>query len=330
MAQSPAGRHRLKGVRLASPRQSPSDGVYASAADLAGLENAARNFSLSSRQPIHSLLSGRWASRIRGRGLAFEELRQYFPGDDIRAMDWRVTARTGKPFVRVYTEEKDRPTLIVVDQRINMFFGTRRAVKSVAAAEVAALGAWRALAQGDRVGGVVFNDERIDEIRPHRSNRAVMRLLEAVAAQNALLQADTPARRNQAQLDLALTAATKIVDHDHLVVIVSDFDGHGPHTRDLLLRLATHNNVVALFVYDPFLTDLPNSLDLVVSDGQLQVELRRGARNSIVDYAHGYAKTVLAREKEIDVPVLPISAAEDTAEQIRKLLGHPVAERRRR
>jgi len=74
------------------------------------------------RQPVHSLLSGRHGSRVRGRGLAFEELRQYLPGDDIRTMDWRVTARTGSPFVRVYTEEKDRPALFVVDQRISMFF----------------------------------------------------------------------------------------------------------------------------------------------------------------------------------------------------------------
>ena len=76
---------------------------------------------------MHSLLSGRHGSRVAGRGLAFEELRQYLPGDDIRTIDWRVTARTGKPFVRVYTEEKDRPGSDRVDQRINMFFGYARA-----------------------------------------------------------------------------------------------------------------------------------------------------------------------------------------------------------
>ena len=95
------------------------------------------DFHFRPRQPVHSLLAGRHASRLRGRGLAFEELRPYLPGDDIRTMDWHVTARTGKPHVRVYTEEKDRPVLLVVDQRQNMFFGSKRAMKSVAAAEAA-------------------------------------------------------------------------------------------------------------------------------------------------------------------------------------------------
>jgi uncharacterized protein (DUF58 family) len=323
--------HRSKGVRrLGSPPPADTAGVYVSNADLAGLQHKARDFSFLPRQPIHSVLSGRHASRVRGRGLAFEELRQYFPGDDIRTMDWRVTARTGKPFVRVYAEEKDRPTLFIVDQRINMFFGTRRAMKSVAAAEVAALGAWRVLAQGDRVGGIVFNDERIEEVRPHRSKTAAMRFFEMVANQNAMLNADSEAQRNQRQLDAALAAAAEIVGHDFLVVIASDFDGHGPDTRDLLLRLAAHNDVVAALIYDPFLVELPSSLELVVSDGELQVELRRGARKSVIDYAHGYAKDILAWEREIGVPVLPISAAEDTAVQIRRLLGRISADNRRR
>lgn len=331
MGLSLAALHRTKGIR--PPRWTRHDGpsgVYATVAELAALKHAARDFSFLPRQPIHSLLSGRHGSRVRGRGLAFEELRQYFPGDDIRTMDWRVTARTGKPFVRVYAEEKDRPALFLVDQRINMFFGTRRAMKSVAAAEVVALGAWRVLAQDDRVGGFVFNDERVDEVKPHRSSAAVMRLLETLAKQNALLRADSPAQRNHAQLDAVLETAAKVADHDHLIVIASDFDGHGPRTRDLLLRLAAHNDVLAVLVYDPFLLELPSSLELVVSDGELQVELRHGARKSILDYAHGYGKTILAWEREIGVPVLPLSAAKDTAQQIRRLLGQEAAEQRRR
>ena len=79
---------------------------------------------------------------LRGRGFDFEEIRRYLPGDDIRSIDWRVTARTGKPHLRVFTEERDRPVILVVDQRRSMFFGSRRALKSVVAAETAALAAW--------------------------------------------------------------------------------------------------------------------------------------------------------------------------------------------
>ena len=332
MAFSLAALHRSKGVRQPKPRTpATASGVYVSAADLAQLEHAARDFGFLPRQPVHSLLSGRRASRVRGRGLAFEELRQYVPGDDIRSMDWRVTARTGTPHVRVYTEEKDRPALFIVDQRINMFFGTRRAMKSVAAAEVAALGAWRVLSQGDRVGGFVFNDERIDTLRPHRSRYAAIRLLEAIAAQNAALRADTPMQHQPSQLDAVLEAAAQAAPHDHLVFIASDFDGATERTRDALLRLALHNDVVAALIYDPFLLHLPASGELVVSDGELQVELRVGAtqaRRGIAEFADARGRMILGWQRELGISVLPLSAAEETAPQLRKLLGQSLQRRR--
>lgn len=146
-----------------------TDGAYVSVDNLVALESIASDLTFLRKAPVRRFLAGRHESRMRGRGLSFEELRTYMPGDDIRTIDWRVTARTGQPFVRVYNEEKDRPALIIVDQRTNMFFGSRRSMKSVAAAEVAALCAWRVMALGDRVGGVVFNDLKQEAIRPHRS-----------------------------------------------------------------------------------------------------------------------------------------------------------------
>ena len=109
-------------------------GIYADLAELVRMQYKARGYSFLPRQPVHSVLAGRHASRLRGRGLNFEEIRRYLPGDDIRNMDWRVTARTRKPHVRVYTEERDHPILLLIDQRQNMFFGSRRAMKSVVAA----------------------------------------------------------------------------------------------------------------------------------------------------------------------------------------------------
>jgi uncharacterized protein (DUF58 family) len=327
---SKAALRRSKGIQQAT---AVSSGVYAKAADLAALETAARDFSFLTRQPIRSLLSGRHGSRVRGRGLAFEELRLYVPGDDTRTMDWRVTARTGKPYVRVYTEEKDRPCLFLVDQRINMFFGTKRSMKSVAAAEIAALGAWRALHDDDRVGGLVFNDGRIDDVRPHRSREAVMRLLETIAAQNGELRSDSGVPRTPSQLDAALDAAARAAGHGYLVVVVSDFDGQSAATRDLLLRLSLHNDVIAILVYDPFLVNLPPSGDLVVSNGELQVELgleRGRTRQSLLDFSSERGKEILSWQSDIGVPVLPISAAEETAPQLRRLLGLAAASRRQR
>jgi uncharacterized protein (DUF58 family) len=322
---------RSAGIHRHPPIDTGDTGVYATVADLASFEAAARDFGFVRNQPARSVLAGRHGSRIHGRGLAFDELRRYLPGDDIRSMDWRVTARTGKPHVRVFTEERDRPTLIIVDQRINMFFGSVRAMKSVAAAEVAALCAWRVLGQGDRVGALVFNDTRIDRFRPARSHGAVMRILGAIATQNAELHAESGTARTSPQLDVALEAAAATEPHDNLVIVISDFDGHGVGTRRLLSQLAGRNDVVAALVYDPFLLKLPKSGEIVVSDGELQIEIGfadTSLRRNLADMADEQAEEILRWRREIGVPVLPISAAEDTATQIRRMLGQ-AAERRR-
>jgi len=119
----------------------PDPRIHADLAHLAGLEGRARGFDFLPRQPVGSALSGRRAARVRGRGLEFLEIRGYLPGDDVRAIDWKVTARTGAPHVRVTQEERDRPALILLDQRQAMFFGTVHAMKSSTAAEIAALAA---------------------------------------------------------------------------------------------------------------------------------------------------------------------------------------------
>jgi uncharacterized protein (DUF58 family) len=134
--------------------------------DLVRLKGRAKGFSFLPRQPVHSVLAGRHASRLRGRGLDFEELRHYQYGDDPRSMDWLATARLGSPYVRVFTEERDREVLLLVDHRLTMFFGSRRAMKSLAAAEVAALAAWRVWRSDRRAGVLRRRHPRIFARRP--------------------------------------------------------------------------------------------------------------------------------------------------------------------
>ena len=208
-------------------------------AHLRALEGRAKAIRFLPRQPARSVLNGRHASRLRGRGLNFEELRGYLPGGDVRSIDWKVTARTGEPHVRVYTEERDRPALLLVDQRMAMFFGSRLSMKSVTAAEAAALAAFRILDQGDRVGGIVFGNASIAEIRPQRSRGAVDRLLAALAEANARLRADAPTVPPM-PLDDVLTAAARIARRDHLVILLSDFDGLDERTALLLGGLGRH------------------------------------------------------------------------------------------
>jgi len=306
-------------------------GAYTDLDSLVALQYKAGGFSLRHTQPVHSLLFGRRASHVRGRGLDFEELRGYIAGDDVRSIDWRVTARMRKPFVRVYSEERDRPTVLVVDQRINMFFGSRVSMKSVVAAEVAALAAWRVVRQGDRVGAFVFNDDSIEDIRIHRSRATVLRILDSIVRQNRLLRSDFSSPPRPERLNEVLNSVTRVCSHDALVLIISDFDGADETTRDLLLHLSQSNDVICCLAYDPFAVKLPSYEELVVSNGELQVELQlnqQKVRKSLVEASDKRMRAILSWQPELGIPVLPLSTAEDVAQQIRHLLGK-VADRRK-
>jgi uncharacterized protein (DUF58 family) len=296
-----------------------SDGlVYVSLAQLMALEFKARDLSFIARQPRGSILAGNHASRLRGRGLNFDELRRYQPGDDLRHLDWRASLRTGKPVVRTFTEERDRPALIVVDQRMSMFFGSQRSFKSAVAAELAALTAWIVFNAGDRVGGLVFNDQRIDCIAPLRSRKRVEALFSRIVEQNQALNAANPDAEDEDQLDKALQRCVALAGHDHLICIVSDFAGAGERTLQLMRQLAAHNDVIALQVYDPLALKLPSNGRLLVTQGQLQVELaveKRSVHQPLGDYLGGRLKDVATLLRRSQVPLMMFSTAEEAHAQ---------------
>ncbi|MGO4331617.1 DUF58 domain-containing protein [Cupriavidus sp. 2TAF22] len=299
--------------------------VWVDVAHLARLEHAVRDLGFTMRQPHASVLAGKHGSRIRGRGLNFEELRGYRQGDDIRHLDWRASLRAGRALVRAYTEERDLPVLLVVDQRMPMFFGSRRAMKSVLAAEFAALCAWMALQAGDRVGAVVFNDSDTTLVRPLRSRARVQAVLGAVAGMNQALHAGSTARPVYGQLDRALERALQVAAHDHLVCVVSDFAGAGQRTQDLLRQLSSHNSVIAALVFDPMFQAVPHHTGrMVVTEGELQVELDMGARTvrePIESFFTGRLHEVTALLKRSGVPMMAIDTEGEALAQLRHLLG---------
>lgn len=314
-------------MKPAAPARPATPGVYASLDALMRLQFHARGFSFLPRQPIHSLLAGRHASRLRGRGLDFDEIRRYQPGDDIRQIDWKVTVRTRKTHTRVFNEERERSVLLVVDQRLTMFFGSVRDMKSVTAAEVAALAAWRVLAQQDRVGALVFNDAEIAEVRPQRSRRSVMQILHAVLEQNhALALNDNAAgrRANAGMFNEALRRCERLAKHDCLVCIISDGAGHDEETRRLMTRIAQHNDVLFVFIFDPLEADLPDAGTLVFGDGARQLEIDSGNRGLRERFRDGFAAERAAGRRFLlqrETPVLPLSTAQGVVEQLRHQLG---------
>ncbi|MCO8120769.1 DUF58 domain-containing protein [Stieleria sp. TO1_6] len=303
---------------------SAAPGVYAQLSDLIRLRAHARGFSFLPRQPLHSVLAGQHASRLRGRGLDFEEIRRYQVGDDIRQIDWKVTARTRKTHSRVYTEERERTTLLLVDQRISMFFGSVKNMKSVTAAQAAALGAWRVLAQKDRVGALVFNDSTIEEIRPRRSESTVLQIFHHIIQQNHALSVDSDARANPEMFNEVLRRADRLTKHDCLVCIISDGSGQNEETRHLLTRIAQHNDVLFAFVHDPLEAQLPSAGTLVFGDGQQQLEVNTNSRDLHDGFQADFAAQRAAGRKFLlqrETPVIPLSTAEDVSQQIRRQLG---------
>ncbi|MEM6634711.1 MAG: DUF58 domain-containing protein [Pseudomonadota bacterium] len=322
--QDRAARIRTGMVPQAATRAKALDTrVSINLAHLRGLEHQAKALTFLPRQPARSAMNGRHASRLRGRGLNFEELREYLPSDDVCAIDWKVTARTGRPHVRVFTEERDRPALIVVDQRMSMYFGSRLNMKSVTAAECAALVAFRILDQGDRVGGIVFGDEVIAEIRPKRSRTALNRFLAVLAEANRLLRPDAPSI-DPVPMNAVLRAVVRIAPRNHLIIILSDFAEIDETTKKLVTAIARHNDLVLGLVSDPYADALPRNAQLAVSDGRLQIAIDTqdgDIHRTVTDLVRGRIATILDWQRALGVPVLPLTTAEDSLSQMRRLMG---------
>lgn len=299
-------------------------GVHTSLKRLISLRYHARGFSYIPKQPVHSVLAGRKRSRLRGRGLDFDELRHYRPGDDIRTMDWRVTRRMGSPFVRVYTEEKDRPVWLVVDQRVSMFFGSRRQMKSVAAAEAAALTAWRVIAAGDRVGALLFNDSQQTYARPSRAANSMMRWLDQMASMNQALGSRLASTTTASGLEEALSTLQRHISHDGLVIIISDFEGWDERCLTRLKDIRQRNDVIAAVVTDPLEHSVESADKLIVSDGYYQLAVAKESDETQRRFRQAFQRRLTDLTEDLKrhaIPLIPITTTTDVATQLQRQLG---------
>jgi len=224
-----------------------------------------------------ALMAGAHLSRFQGRGVEFDEVRAYQPGDDIRSMDWRVTARTGKPHTKLFREERERPALVLVDMRPAMFFATRGALKAVIAAECASLLAWSVMQQGDRIGSLIFAGETTEQqlAKPVRGRRGVLRMLGNVVNHPHWQQRSVPGHDGES-LYAMLQRASHAARTGSLIMLVSDARGMDDNSVSLLQRLLRHHTVVFVLIYDAFEVDMPNVGQLQASDGQQQRNLDTG------------------------------------------------------
>jgi uncharacterized protein (DUF58 family) len=227
--------------------------VHVEVADLLALRNSAKLLSLRS-VARRSVQSGTRRSAFRARGMDYEESRRYQVGDDMRNLDWRVTARTGKPYTKLFREERERPVLICVDLGPGMFFATRGVFKAVMAARCAALLSWAALAHGDRIGGLVFGGPGHIERRPARGKHGVLRVLSDIASP---LHWDGEHERRDDAFDDAVRRVVHVARPGSLVVLVSDFERLDDNNLALLKRVSVHSDLLNILVCDPLEQALP-------------------------------------------------------------------------
>ena len=284
-------------------------GIHITLDELIHARRPAQHLRLPPRNAARAQRGGGHLSRFRGRGIDFDEVRVYQPGDDIRSMDWRVTARTGRPHTKVFREERERPVLFAVDLGASMQFGTRVAFKSVTAAKAAAFWAWCAARHGDRVGGVLLREHDSVDCKPRVGPAGVLRLLHALA-EPVIPSTATPTQGVEQMLQ-----RLRLVAHPgSLIVWISDFQGlHAGHAA-ALSELRQHSELVAVQIYDMLEAQLPPPGRYSVSDGHQSLvfdtadpALRNTYQQHFTQHTHAL-KSLLS---ELSIHLLRIATHED-------------------
>lgn len=289
---------------------------------LIGLHRDAKRIPLIASR-VKAQISGGHLSAFRGRGMEYYESRPYQSGDDIRSIDWRVTARSGRTHTKMYREERERPVLVCVDLCRTMFFGTRTCFKSVLASKLAALLAWSSVHYGDRVGGLIFSETHHLEFRPRRGKAAALHLIQQLASHPAWSQQQDTTSGQGAGSE-ALNRIRHVIRPGSLVILVSDFRFLDDSCRIHLSQLARHNDVVLLFTHDPLEQALPPSGKYRLTDGDIDVTLDSANALSRDHYAQRFTthyEALLNLCKQLQLLLLDVSTTSDLLTTLQSGLG---------
>jgi uncharacterized protein (DUF58 family) len=254
---------------------------------------------------IHAKQGGAYLSSFKGRGMEFDESRIYQAGDDIRNMDWRVTARTGLAHTKVFREERERPILLWLDLNASMMFATRNKFKSVLACEIASLIAWSAATNNDRLGGLIFSAEEHIEIKPRRGKTAALDFIgrctqhsswskyqvrastKAVAETASKTISETEIRSNKTN---AVSRLQYVTHPGSLIFMISDFRNMDDKTFSRIASLSRNNDIIMIKVSDPIEADLPVSGSYRLTDGIKELQLQTGNKKIRDKYHQRYVE----------------------------------------
>ncbi|CAK0752813.1 DUF58 domain-containing protein [Gammaproteobacteria bacterium] len=279
--------------------------------DLLELRHQARTVGIASHHPVNSVLCGLYASVFRGQGMDFEEVREYREGDEIRNMDWRVTARTGVPHLKVFLEERERTVILCIDTGARMAFGTRGTFKSIQAARAAALLGWSANSNQDRVGALLYGDPALGlrNFRPTRARRSLWQMLRA------LTEPVSPGRPRSDPLLEALEDLSRSAPTGALIFLIGDFNRNPIELERPIGRLRQRREVVLMPVDDPVDRDIPSMGRIQFSspDGQ-RVEVDTDSTEGRAHYRerwNRYRAQLLTIATRLGVDVIPITTDGD-------------------
>ncbi len=305
-------------------------GVRTSLAELIDMRHRVREVPLFSTPHRRSPLVGLHHSKLRGRGVDFDQVRIYQAGDDVRTIDWRVTARTQEPHTKLFHEERERPIYILVEQSPRLFFGSGLAFKSVLAAQAASLVGWAALSHNDRVGGLVFGQAEHHEIKPRRSKQSLLQLLDRLARANTALSADQ--NSDPDAFGLALRRAREVLRPGSLAVIICDERALGDAAEQQLTLLARHVDLLLVPVFDPLDHALPAAG--LLRFAQFGARLDLDSHDPLIRQAYrrqGEARSARWRRlaDRLRLPLMALDTQHDLIDQLREHLSvqHPGAQR---
>ena len=272
-------------------RQSTPQGVYVSVEEMLQLRHIGSDLTLDTRKKSVAIMDGDAKTHFRGRGMDFAEVRPYQAGDDIRNIDWRVTARTQKPYTKLYQEERERPVFILVDQRASMFFGSHTQFKSVLAAKLAAVIGWAALANNDRIGALVFSDTEQTDSRARRGKHALLSFLHILNTYNNQLSspiAEVTPETHLVTMEEMLKDVRRVAKPGSSIFVLSDFHDYTEECKKPLSLLARHTDITLLQIYDDLEKQLPHGKNLVVSNGHAKTNLATASNRFSENYQHSF------------------------------------------
>lgn len=272
------------------------------------------------KRKVKSVLGGKNVSALRGRGMDFEEVRKYVAGDDIRHIDWKVTARTKTTHAKVFTEEKEKPVLIVVDQSASMFFGSKYKTKSVIAAELAALLAFKVQKTSDRVGLLCIGNESSELFRPKRTLNHVLGSLKMLNNYNNQLT-NSSHEFNGKSVDLPMRQLFNVVTHDYTVIVISDFIHYNQSVMQSIYRIKQHNDVLLFKIYDEFEKEIMPK-NFIATDGTYQTYLKAKNKNLRQDFKAGFQSQLTEFETQMkrhQINVFNLHTHQDVQQQLQQI-----------